>query len=198
MSARLARSSATSSVLARGWAARICRFGGASLLLVATGEDDVRTGAGQGQRRLVAEPAVGAGDDDGLAGQVGEIGCGPMWHAGRCSGYRGHVTSRPEGLSSGCAGPTPGVRIDHVQRPGRLPSCGWWCGQGVRVGRGQLAQVGDQAWHRSERGGGSALGRPRLELNSDTWRSGPRAKDADSSSRSRSSGIGCASSRLGR
>ena len=49
--------------------------------------------AGQASARLVAEPAVGAGDDDGLAGQVGEIGCGPGGHGGRVAGSRGQVTA---------------------------------------------------------------------------------------------------------
>ena len=75
--------------LARGWAAADLPLGGAPFVLIAAGEHDVRTVAGQRQRRLVAEPAVGAGDDDGLAAEVGEVGRGPMWHAGRCSGYQG-------------------------------------------------------------------------------------------------------------
>ena len=53
---------------------------GLALLEIADGEHDMRALRGECRRGLVAEAGVGAGDDGGATGLVGNVGSGPLAH----------------------------------------------------------------------------------------------------------------------
>ena len=75
--ARLPRSSGTTSSEAAGYRSRI-RFSAAAVFSGSrAASHDVRAGAGQRERRLVPEPAVRAGHHSRAAGQFRDVALGP-------------------------------------------------------------------------------------------------------------------------